>query len=202
MLVFWKERLVLLAVPKTGTTALEGALAPRADMVFRNPPVVKHTPLYRARRFLLPWLEAAGAGDLETVALVREPVSWLGSWYRYRARDEIAGQPNSTAGLSFDDFVREYCRQNPAQFAQIGSQSRFLHDGGGGGVTHLFRYEEQPRFLAFLESRLGPLPTLPRLNVSPGAAPVLSPGIARRLRERRAAEFDLWEGAGATSLPA
>ena len=28
MLVFWAEKLVFLAVPKTGTTALEGALAP------------------------------------------------------------------------------------------------------------------------------------------------------------------------------
>ena len=50
MLVFWKERLVFLAVPKTGTTALEGALAPKAALVFRDPPILKHTPLYRYRR--------------------------------------------------------------------------------------------------------------------------------------------------------
>jgi hypothetical protein len=52
MLVFWKENLVLLAVPKTGSTALQGALAPRASMVFRDPPKLKHAPCYRYRRFL------------------------------------------------------------------------------------------------------------------------------------------------------
>ena len=40
MLVFWKENLVFLAVPKTGTTAIEGALAPRASMVLRDPPIL------------------------------------------------------------------------------------------------------------------------------------------------------------------
>ena len=52
MLVFWKELLVFLAVPKTGTTALEGALAPNAALVFRDPPILKHTPLYRYRRLV------------------------------------------------------------------------------------------------------------------------------------------------------
>ena len=42
MLVFWKENLVFLAVPKTGTTAIEGALSPYAAMVLRDPPQIKH----------------------------------------------------------------------------------------------------------------------------------------------------------------
>lgn len=196
MLVFWKERLVLLAVPKTGTTALEEVLSPRADLVFRNPPVVKHTPLYRFRRLLAPYLAATGADELETVAVIREPVDWLGSWYRYRRRDEIAGQRNSTAGISFDDFVREYCQETPAPFARVGSQARFLGDGAGGSVSHLFRYEDQPRFLDFLASRIGPLPALPRRNVSPGGQVALSDATARLLRERRPGEFALWENAG------
>ena len=37
MLVFAKEKLVLLALPKTGTTAIEEALAARADVALRNP---------------------------------------------------------------------------------------------------------------------------------------------------------------------
>ncbi|MFT7107527.1 MAG: hypothetical protein ACJAVT_002051 [Yoonia sp.] len=60
MLVFWKENLVLLAVPKTGSTALQGALAPRASMVFRDPPKLKHAPCYRYRRFLKPYFVQTG----------------------------------------------------------------------------------------------------------------------------------------------
>lgn len=37
MLVFWKERLVFLATPKTGTTAIEAALQPLANLSIQNP---------------------------------------------------------------------------------------------------------------------------------------------------------------------
>ena len=45
MLVFWNKKLVFLSVPKTGTTAIEAALAPFADIVVSNPPELKHAPI-------------------------------------------------------------------------------------------------------------------------------------------------------------
>ena len=198
MLVFWKERLVLLAVPKTGTTALAAVLAPRAALVLRDPPGLKHASMARYRRFVLPMLKVAGAEEFETVAVVREPVSWLSSWYRYRFREEIAGQPKSTRDLSFDDFVRAYAGDRPAPCADVGSQARFVSDGAGGiGVTHLFRYEESGPFLAFLAARLGPLPdALPRRNVSPVMEVGLSAEVESLLKACRPAEFSVWEAAG------
>ena len=47
MLVFWKARLVMLAVPKTGTSAYERALSPLAGMVVSDPPELKHSPVFR-----------------------------------------------------------------------------------------------------------------------------------------------------------
>ncbi len=197
MLVFWKERLVLLAVPKTGTTAIEGALAPRASLVLRDPPQVKHAPLYRYRRFVEPLLATAGGPPPETAAVLREPVSWLSSWFRYRTRDDLAGRPTSTRGLSFDAFVEEYCEERPAAFAAVGLQSRFaLNEDGSRGATHLFRYEEPGRLLAFLEERLGLRPELGRLNVSPAMDLSLSPAVEARLRAARPREFAAWESAG------
>ena len=193
LLVFWKEKLVLLAVPKTGTTALEGALAPRATMVLRDPPTLKHAPVYRYRRFLLPFFEQAGGQVMETVAVVREPVDWLGSWYRYRLRDDLVGHANSTRGISFDDFVTEFMKGKPAGFAAVGSQAKFLLMEGQIGVDHLFRYEAQDGLIGFLEARLGMTITLPLLNVSPTATLSLSPVVATRLRQKCAAEFEVWE---------
>jgi hypothetical protein len=60
MLVFWKAKLVLLAVPKTGTTALEAAFGPWADGAFLNPPRLKHMTLRRYRRQMAPILEEDG----------------------------------------------------------------------------------------------------------------------------------------------
>jgi hypothetical protein len=88
MLVFWKAKLVLLAVPKTGTTALEAAFGPWADGAFLNPPRLKHMTLRRYRRQLAPILEQEDGPPLEVMAVMREPVDWLSSWYRYRSRPE------------------------------------------------------------------------------------------------------------------
>ncbi len=196
MLLFWNERLVFLAVPKTGTTALEGALAPRASMVLRDPAILKHTPLYRYRRFLEPYFGKAGPMDIETLAVTRQPIDWLGSWYRYRLRDDLVGHPNSTRNVSFDDFVREFCKDKPAPFAAVGAQARFVLNGDGTvGVTHLFRYEAQARLIAFLEDRLKISITLKQLNVSPKADLVLSPKVEAILRRKRADEFAVWEAA-------
>jgi len=43
MMIFYKERLAYLAVPKTGTTSVEHALQHRASMILRDPPGMKHT---------------------------------------------------------------------------------------------------------------------------------------------------------------
>lgn len=198
MLVFWKERLVILSVPKTGTTALEGTLAPRASFVLRDPPILKHAPLYRYRRLVEPFLMKAGEVDLETLAVVRNPVDWLGSWFRYRHRDDLDGHPNSTKGITFDAFVEEYCKGKPAAYANVGSQAKFVsgHDKFKG-VTHLFRYENQPLLLAFLAARFGTEITLPRLNVSPEMTVTLSPGVEAKLRRKHPAEFETWEAARA-----
>ncbi|WP_179379552.1 gamma-glutamyl kinase [Jannaschia marina] len=189
MLIFWKARLVVFAVPKTGTTALEEALAPVADAAIVNPPGLKHCTVRKYRRELAPFFEQKGRRPLETLAVMREPVDWLGSWFRYRARPGLDGQPNSTAGMSFDAFVEAYLSEDPPPFARVGSQATFLE----GGVDHLFRHDDQPRLIRFLEDRLEREIQLGRANVSPEGATDLSPALAARLRTDRAADFALWE---------
>lgn len=194
MLVFWKERLAFLAVPKTGTSAYEKALAARADMAILNPPELKHAPVYRYNRFFRPMFEKMGAEDMETVAVMREPISWLSSWYRYRQRPFMRGKPNSTEALSFDDFVEGYCKGHRPGFANVGSQSKFLEPRPNGTrVTHLFRYESQSRLIGFLEDRLSVTLDLPRENVSPQMDVALSPSLEKKLRRKCAAEFELYD---------
>ena len=194
MLVFWKENLVFLAVPKTGTTAIEGALAPRASMVLRDPPILKHSPVYRYNRFLKPYFVQAGGQTPEIFAVVRNPVDWLSSWYRYRHRDDLVGHENSSRDVSFDDFVSEYCKGKPAPYANVGSQAKFLLNGEGIlGVEHLFRYEAQDKLITFLEARLEMTINLKRVNVSPDLPLTLSPKVEEKLRKKCSAEFDVWE---------
>ncbi|MBT8152409.1 sulfotransferase family protein [Epibacterium ulvae] len=195
MLVFLKENLVFLSVPKTGTTAYMEALAPRADMVVANPPELKHAPVYRYNRWFRPMFAKICSAEPELLAVVREPISWLGSWYKFRQRPYLDGKPTSTKGICFDDFVREYCRGKPAAFANIGSQVKFLEPQPNGcKVTHVFRYEELDKLDAFLNARLGVNIQTPKANVSASIPLQLSSQTEEILRRKKADEFALYDG--------
>jgi hypothetical protein len=191
MLVFWEQRLAFLATPKTGSTAIAAALESLAAVSIQRPPLLKHTTVHRYRRFIGPFLEAASKDSFTLVALMREPKDWLGSWYRFRQREETeAGK--STRGMSFDDFVRAWCQDPRPDFADVGSQGKFLRPRQGIGVDRLFRYEEIETFVQFLEERLGCEIILPRLNVSPPGTMELSATTEALLREVAAEDFGLY----------
>ena len=76
MLVFAQARLVLLSVPKTGSTALEAALERDADLVLRNPPHLKHMNLRGWQNRLAPLFDGKAA-EFRTIAVIRDPVDRL-----------------------------------------------------------------------------------------------------------------------------
>jgi hypothetical protein len=191
MLVFWDQRLAFLATPKTGSTAIATALESLAAVSIQRPPLLKHTTVFRYRRFIGPYLEAASKERFTLVALMREPRDWLGSWYRYRQR-EGTDPARSTRGMSFDAFVRAWCDDPRPGFADIGSQAQFLRPRHGEGVDRLFRYEDIDSFVHFLEDRLGCEIILPRVNVSPEAEMELAPETLSRLRDVAAEDFALY----------
>ena len=194
MLVFWDQRLAFLATPKTGSTAIEAALEPLSAVAVTRPPLLKHTSVQRFHRFIGPYLEVASGASFTVAALMREPQDWLGSWYRFRSREDVTDARKSTAGISFDDFVLAYCRDDPPEFAAVGSQARFLTAKKDRGVDHLFRYERIEAFVRFLEDRLGCEIILPRMNVSPDGALELAPATLATLQDFCAADYEIYEG--------
>ena len=194
MLVFFKERLAFLSVPKTGTTAYETALAPRADMVISEPPMLKHAPVYRYNRFIRPMFLKVCDTELELMAVMREPISWLGSWYRYRQRPFMQGKPNATFDVSFDEFILAYMKGKKPGFADVGSQLNFMAaQPNGTGITHYFRYENQDRLKGFLEQRLDVTLDLKQENVSPQIDLHLSQEVEQRFKRKFADEFALYD---------
>jgi hypothetical protein len=191
MLVFWEQRLAFLATPKTGSTAIAAALESLAAVSVQRPPLLKHTTVHRYRRFIGPFLEAASKDSFTLVALMREPTDWLGSWYRFRQRDETEAA-KSTKDMSFDDFVRAWCQDPRPDFADVGSQGKFLRPRQAVGVDRLFRYEEIGTFVHFLEDRLNCEIHLPRLNVSPPGTLELSAETEGLLRAAAAEDFELY----------
>ena len=192
MLVFPESRLTYLAVPKTGTTAIEMALRPRAEIIFAK--ARKHITARRYTSKVAPFLSSTFGIETETVAIMRDPVDQLRSWYKYRRREELIGQPRSTAEMSFDDFVQAVISDDPPEFAKIGSQFRFLADKSGAVIVdHLFDYSALPAFLTFMSNRLAGPVELKEVNVSPLTDAPLSDAVRQELEAKRSEEFALYE---------
>lgn len=203
MLIFLAPRLVLLSVPKTGTTALEEALAPHAEIVFRSEPSIKHLNLRQYINRIQPLIARRGQPLPETVAVIRKPLDWLGSWYRYRSREALIGHANSTANVSFEQFVTEYLiprqKDRPA-YARLGRQSEFLLDHDGKiAVDHVFRYESLPLLVDFLSQRLKRPIELQRSNVSPQGRTDLTAETRALLRRELALDYEIWQRARHTA---
>ena len=192
MMVFLRHNLAFLSIPKTGTHAYQALLGDRADVIFRHPQHLKHMGLRRFENRVVPLLDLQK--PIEIFGIIREPVDWLGSWFRYRARPEIRHRPASTLGRTFDAFVEAYLSDKPPPFAQVGSQADLIApEGHAGRVQHLYKYDHPEAIADFLENRLNTsLRDLPVVNTSPKAELALDPGLRQQLERKRAREFQLY----------
>jgi hypothetical protein len=172
MQVSLKHGFAFLCTPKCASNSIEDMLRPHIDLDFQGAPSVRHTNVRLYRRYVLPYLSTvAPEVHIETFALVREPVSWLHSWYRFRARSALRSQKhaNSTAHVSFAEFIEAYLSDPQPEFAKVGTQADFLLDEEGNpGVDRLYAYENIQGLVDELAGRMGRSLTLRAINVSPG----------------------------------
>ncbi len=186
MLIFWDQRLVFLATPKAGSTAIEVALESLASLAVQRPAEMKHANATHFQRHIRPWLAEIVADEFTTIALMREPLEWLRSWYRFHLRDD-----DTDLNLSFEDFARRYIADPGSVTRGIGSQSAFL-GGATPLVDRIFRYEDIDAFTHFLDERLDCAVELPRINVPPAADVTLSSATEAALRHALADDLALY----------
>lgn len=191
MLIFWEQRMVFLATPKAGSTAVEVALESLASVSLQRPTLLKHTDIATYRRHIGPWLLSQTGACFETIALMREPVDWLRSWYRFKQRDDHDDPAHQLAGVSFPDFARQYATADSPMRQEIGSQADFL-TSDDGPVDRIFRYEAIDDFIHHLEDRVGCAIELPRINVPPSIDVELDPQQEAMLRNAMARDLQLY----------
>jgi hypothetical protein len=107
--------LLFLAMPKCASTAIEAALEPHGQVVTRGNPGLKHMHYRGFERFVQPMLRRTGhpRHSYDVVCIFREPVHWLHSWWRYRARPELrrpesVRHANYPGDVSFATFCDAY----------------------------------------------------------------------------------------------
>lgn len=191
MQIFFKQNLAMLAVPKTGTTALEAALRGKADIQFKGRR--KHMSAAAFDKHCAPFLLKAYKLTPERIAVMRDPLDHLRSWYKYRTREVLLSSPKSSAGMSFDAYVRDALADPHLPHVNVGTQFKFLTlKKGTPPLHHLFAYEQMPVLLSFLEGRFGRAIALNQANASPAIDTEISPETEARFRKARAEDYALY----------
>lgn len=193
MLYFHAQQLVFLEVPKTGSSAIMSALGDLAAMQISRPPNKRHMNAGAFNGKTRRYIRQLWGREVETFAVMREPVDRLVSWYRFLQRPAPPGGPESTEEISFSEFV-EAVLAGDKRFPGIGRQDRFLMgEGTTPLVTYIFQYDRQDLLKTFLEARFDPEISFDRVNVSKAAAVKVPDEVRAKVAAARPEEAQLWE---------
>ena len=182
---------VLLALPKTASTSLERTLTPYATEVVGSPPAQKHLP---ARGFVHTRVEDLAAQghpreSYELVTMFREPIEWLESWWRYRARDDSR---QSTADLTFEEFALRYVAGDEGSPIPAGRPGEVHPRAGAVAVDRIFSVDRPDVWSAWFAGRVGEPLEFERRNVSAAERGELTASTRERLEAWFAPEYDVW----------
>jgi len=193
---------IVLSMPKCASTSLQQALTPVCDVRFKDH--MKHVDYAFVETWVLPMLRARRAPAPfapRIFCLMREPLDWLYSWYRY-SWDET-GRPAGAGGAassgaafpSFAAFLEAYFSPRPPRVGGVLRQTDFLRGAGGApGPIELFRFEDHARLVRTLEGLCGQPIDLKVTNKSRPRREADLAGIdLLDLRRRLADEYAVYE---------
>ncbi len=178
MLFLHESRIVFLCSTKTASSSVESALLPFSGISLTASPVLKHMTYRKFLKQIAPLIERGHnlkRDDYTVICIMREPTSWVHSWYRYRSRDALkhakgSRRHNYSGDVSYSEFVRSYCSSEPRPYARIGDQMALFNDVDGSvGVDRVFPYESLGQFTDYLRDKIGTKLEIPSLNISPSA---------------------------------
>ena len=169
-----KYGFAFLCMPKCASTSIESALSRFCNIQYSGHPGLKHLNAKTFVDSILPvHRKLVPAAHMESICLMRDPLDWIESWYRYRHRDGLRNpnHPNhsrSTWNMSYDEFIAEYVAEGPRKpYANLGTQFRFLTLGDGQvGIDHIIPMNRIDLFEDFISEKLGERISIPSKNTS------------------------------------
>ena len=154
MLLSLESTFVFLANTKSGSTSIEQILRRHSQVQIRHDPGLKHMNVETVDELFSPLLKRAGLSldDLFVFAVLREPVSWVTSWFNYRSRPALDGKPRSLADIDFSDFVQQFV-SDPRP--PLGYQSANFMLGDTLGVDAVLDHARLPEAFGAIADDIG-----------------------------------------------
>ena len=194
-----KFEFAFICVPKCASTAIEAAIQPYCNVSLGGHPSLKHMPYHEAQGRIFQYHEKRIKSRLETFCVMRDPLDWICSWYRYRKRTEFSNPKHrdankSTKEINLKDFIHEYCKTGIRRpFARIRNQSHFICETNGKpGPDFIFSFNNLNMLESFLTEKVGQEIRLTEKNTSPKESIDIADVEKEMLKDKLAEDFRLY----------
>lgn len=167
MLISVRKRFVFVANSKTASTSIEQALSTHAEIMRGGTAQHKHISMREAlREYAFLFDQPAYAPDtFFRFGVMRDPIDWIQSWYRYRRGNKVANP--LPQDLSFEEFwARKDWNIQRANGKKHLQRDFFVGADGTVLVDCIIPYREIGTQFGAICDALGIKSTLPRKNVS------------------------------------
>ncbi|MCU0899541.1 MAG: sulfotransferase family protein [Cypionkella sp.] len=195
MLISVKHKFLFVANTKAASTSIEAILGPYAEISRPGGPQGKHLPLSKIRydyRFLFTTPDHPFESFFR-FGVMREPMDWILSWFRYRRGNQVAAP--LPADMSFEQFWRagDWNIRN-GQGAPYCQSTIFLDQQGAPLADMILPYASLDDDLPPVLAGMGIHARIPRLNVSviPPDQARIPPHLIDEIRAHYAADYALW----------
>lgn len=194
MLASVEKRFLFVANTKTASTSIEHALIPYCEVFRSGTPQRKHITLHETLQgYQFLFGQPAHAPERYfKFGVMREPLDWIGSWFRYRKGNKV--QSPLPAGMSFAEFWAMRDWNILLGNGQPNLQRRmFVGPKGGVLADVIIPYHRLDAMLPEILELLRIPATLPRQNVSEiTEAPAMSDALRAELQAFYAPDYALW----------
>lgn len=203
MLISTEKHFVFIANTKAASTSVEHVLMDHADIHYNDTPARKHIALHQAYTlysalFDAPVPPSGRARDRYfTFGVMREPLDWIASWFRYRKGNPVAAPlPDE---MTFEAFWRQGdWNIRTAEGWKYLQRHLFCAPAGGPVLADvIIPYPQLEAMFAEICTGLGITAQLPRQNVSHWQAQNVIPAhLHEELRDFYAPDYQLWHQLG------
>ena len=189
---------VFICMPKCASTSIEKALLPYSQFNTRGDTQLKHTSFEKYNEFIKPFLNSSSKTNIETVCLMREPISWLHSWFKYLSRDVLKSPEHKNhhrycGDFTFEEWIIDYLSKKPPKYVVKRSQRSYLVSSDGTvGVDKIFKYEDMTSMQKYFEDKIGKKIEFPNLNISPIIEYKLTPQLENRLKSSLKEDYEIY----------
>jgi hypothetical protein len=168
MIISIAHRFIFLANIRNASLAIEVALRPLGDVIMSETAFGKHDGLARIQEKYSFIFDQLPVDRFLIFGIMRNPVDFVLSVYNNHARDAFDDQPQSTKGMTFEEFWTEWRQTH--RWMLVPQHERFLDNEGKMAVNFIVHFDKLEMQLAqmFREAYGIELPLeIQHLNVSP-----------------------------------